>query len=232
MNFYNDMQRVAYTYPLLSADQLNDMRYYDIAMRGETFALTACLAISRLFDTMNGRPAWMGSFTLRSTANIAIPVKEWEEVTLNAAQRQFETQLLKGVGDQRVEMLFRRHTTILYQRACTDEEIRGLPEWFMNAKPTDFFSGPLENMWVRGIPKEWPTIQPCEKPTKKYTDMTLTTHYFDDCMKKCRPCKARLALQVFIQGLPWPLPEYQLYKRVKNYNERLAKVQDIMLVEV
>jgi hypothetical protein len=129
-----------------------------------------------------------------------------------------------------MERMFRMCMTLCFHRALSAEEIAGLPPYFINSRPRDFAGGPLETFLTKGIP-ELPTLQPCERPKKHYLDMDCTMYTVDDC-GLCRPCKARLALSAFVEGLEWPLPERELYRKIEAYNKRLSRVQDIMVVEV
>lgn len=226
--FANDMQRSAYESPVMTLEQGSDPKYYENIMGGKSFNVNACVTIMRDIDAMQGRPTWVASLAIKVPDGALVPISSWQKQTIKAAVSQFTRYILKGVGNDGLQRLFAMDKIICFQRALTNEEIEGLPDWFLSYKPTDAFGGPRRNFFFTGIPEDSPTTQPCIKPAKIYHDLQ-GNYSLEDC-DNCRPCRARLAISQFVEGLEWPLPEKELYRKVEGHIRRLSKVQDILVV--
>lgn len=75
---------------------------------------------------MAGRPVWLASVTLRDALGGIRPTPTWLLSDYARAERVLG-EVLRGVGDQTREVVFRMNLTLCRHRGLTEEEEAGLP---------------------------------------------------------------------------------------------------------
>lgn len=135
---------------------------------------------------MAGRPVWLASLSMYDHG-VVIPAERWGEIQIERGERLLK-RVLKGVGDESRERLFRMCTTMCRHRGLTAAEEASLsPEW-KAAAPIHLAGGPLHVYWSKGIP-DIPSTHPCHNPGREL--LGPGTYLPIDC-GKCPPCLARI----------------------------------------
>lgn len=143
---------------------------------------------------MNGRPVWLASLSMYDRGEL-IPAETWGERQIERGERLLR-RVLRGVGDESRERLFRMCITMCYHRGLTDAEEASLsPEW-QDAVPEHLAGGPLHVYWSKGIP-DIPSTHPCESPGKEILGPGI---YLPIDCGRCAPCLSRIAIQQEIRS--------------------------------
>ena len=101
--------------------------------------------------------------------------------------------VLDGVGNEEKERLFRMNITLCMHRACTYDEVAGLPHNWQVAL-SGMAGGPVEVIWSKNV-SESPSAKPCEKPEHILPDTRRVDLWLPGDCGKCGPCLARAEIQ-------------------------------------
>ena len=137
---------------------------------------------------MNGRPVWLASVATRDTRGELIATGDWTADQRRRAERVVE-RMLKGVGDESREVLFRMNITLCRHRGLTEEEEAGLSIEWKDAKAVDTAGASVETIWRKGV--DSPASLPCEKPVQQVLYPERPDLWFPGDCGECEPCRER-----------------------------------------
>lgn len=138
---------------------------------------------------MAGRPVWLASVTLRDALGGIRPTPTWLLSDYARAERVLG-EVLRGVGDQTREVVFRMNLTLCRHRGLTEEEEAGLPEAFQCFAATDTAGSAVAVLWRHGV--SGLAIEPCANPGRAYIEDRQHFWVPVPC-GACEPCLAREA---------------------------------------
>lgn len=188
MRFSNSFQRVAYEFPLATADAPYQARYFGSVKNGR---YRVGLTINKSIDGLRGRPVWLGSVS-RWRRGRMIYTSKWDRKALTAAESVL-LWLLDGVGDLSAERLFRMNLTLCLHRALSHGEADGLPDWWKQRPGVHVEGGPLEVLRSRGVART-PSLEPCAAPETQIISPGSPVRLAVDC-GRCESCQARARLE-------------------------------------
>lgn len=137
---------------------------------------------------MQGHPVWLASVSCRRGDRL-LASTDWRD-RFDWAVGRLRSVVLRGVGDETRERLFRMNVTLCLHRAVSDAELEGFPAGW-KCSPGGLAGGPVEILWSKGV-VESPSCRPCENPRwdtrlePDRPDLALPI----DC-GRCGPCLAR-----------------------------------------
>lgn len=134
---------------------------------------------------MDGQPVWLASLSRRDRKGKIIATEHWAR---SMRYHRMLRTVLEGVGDQTRERLFRMNVTLCLHRACTDKEVRGLPDSWQKDL-SGMAGGPLEVLW--SSVQTSPSCLPCENPEQIIIDKSRKDLWVPGDCGKCGPCLAR-----------------------------------------
>lgn len=141
---------------------------------------------------MNGQPVWLASASLRDRNGRLLPSREWHRTRDGDRARKVLYRTLDGVGDQHRQRLFRMPITVCLHRAATDQEVRGLPDWWRDVPAAHLAGGSVEILWETEPGS--PSTRPCLAPRDVTLDGWGRLPAIEDC-GDCEPCHARAGIE-------------------------------------